>query len=638
MLSREVRRGDASHKSVWVLQTTALPPAAEAYDLELSVEPLGQPVRGEPQSQASGYAVWVNPMLVAPCDRPPPNMVLILVDALRADHLGCYGCSRNTSPYLDKLSRESIVFEDATSQATWTLPSVLSMLTSSYPLMRASLGDSPSVSERGDGETRDIRPVNMRSSLQEGLQKLGYATAAMVDGGLLDPSLGMCHGFDWYQTPLQWGKPFSDQISELTERLPEQPAGPLFLFVHTYKVHNYYERVAEGADRSPDALRARGREAKRVFQAMLGRGPQKLSESDLQRLHALYDQEIRETDRVLKRFVRSLLDGPLGESAVIIITADHGEAFGEHGQAHHAGIPYRELSHVPLLIRLPDGRGRGVRVADPVALADLMPTLLELAGGEAPPGAVGRSLIPLLARGDRARQRSFVAESGAGAAVMARQGRWTYYAWLKQDREELYDVDADPAQARDLAPRQPQRLRQMRRVFAQQAMRGGRGYRLVLAGPREQAISVEIAAAGGFSSLALPTLRNHRGVQSDGNTLQVSFPAGDELQVVLFAPSKADEPVTVMARAAREPVDGQRFHLGPGQSLPSTLPVELTLTSQKPQMVSDKPTLPSETSEWGIWIWLPSAAVPKRGESTLASPVQLPEDLKRQLRALGYVE
>ncbi len=596
LLSREVREGDPARRAVWTPVPVTLPSVPGECDLELSVELL-------PNSQppaADWQPVWVNPMLIAPRDPPRPNVVVILVDALRADRLGCYGGPPDNTPFLDEFARESVVFEDASSQATWTLPSVLSMLTSSYPLLSASLGVSLTLPSEGD-QSGDIRPVRVPRSLQEEMQKLGYTTIALVDGGFLDPALGLCHGFDQYQSPFGQIHDLSEHLSRLVEKLNKLQGTPVFAFV---------QRIL-------DAMRAR-------------KG--KLRPADVQRLLDLYVEEIRETDSILRDFVRALLDGPLGDNTAIFMIADHGEAFDEHGQSHHAGIPYRELYHVPLLLRLPHREHAGRRVDTPVALADLMPTILELAGAQAPPGLVGRSLLSTLEPREESEPRCFLAEA-RGHVVMARRGTWTYYTWLDQDREELYDLAADPGQTRNLVKRAPSALASARLALARETMRGGRGYRLVVAGPRAEPVTVELSAAKGFA-----TLPAGRGMEKEEQRVRATFPAGDDVHVVLFMPRHADDEVMVTARTGGATVGTERIHLGPRQTSPGLLPVRLVLTKMKGQLVSDTPTAPEKPREWGIWLWAPSTAVPRPGESGLPTTVELPEDLGRQLRALGYVE
>ncbi len=169
-------------------------------------------------------------------------------------------------------------------------------------------------------------------------------------------------------------------------------------------------------------------------------------------------------------------------------------------------------------------------------------------------------------------------------------------------------------------------------------MRGGRGFRLVVSGPRAHPVTVELSAPNGFLFVTTPTLRGGEGVQRDGERTRVTFPAGDEPHVALFMPRLADDEVTVTAREGGKPVAAGRFHLGPGGATPDSAPVKMVLTEMKERLLSDAPPAPEKPREWGIWIWAPSTAMPRPGESALPSAVSLPQELGRQLKALGYVD
>ncbi|NIR01581.1 MAG: sulfatase-like hydrolase/transferase, partial [Gemmatimonadales bacterium] len=256
----------------------------------------------------------------------------------------------------------------------------------------------------------------------------------------------------------------ADQLAVVRHHLEEAPQTPFFLLLHTYEVHNYFQGKAHCLERFDEGYLGPLTDPRRLAEAALHGSPDLLSAADLRFLRDLYDGEIRHTDRYLGLFFEWLLEQPWGKNTIVIVTADHGEALGGHGTISHGGTPYQEVARVPLLIRLPDGRWAGRRVAQPVALVDLLPTVLELAGVGVPQGPVGRSLLPAL-HGEHTPNSSPIFCEGRGAAVLVRQGRWCYVGWRGERSEELYDIVRDPGQSQNIAAPRPEQVREMRRLL-----------------------------------------------------------------------------------------------------------------------------------------------------------------------------
>lgn len=644
LLSEEVGRWRGTNMPNWAPVTLEVPASeGEEVILELAVAQAGEP-REVPAEQAiAAYALWVDPTIVAPAEQRPPNVVLVVIDALRPDHLGCYGYHRQTSPFIDRISQEGALFEQAHAQGTWTLPSMLSMLTSQHRFLVGARAAGPPMWGEPD-ELAFLQPVELFDALQDHLRAGGYATLGSVGGGFLDPLLGFSSGFDWYWTPPRPPVPAEhivDQLADLQEALPAYASQPFFVLLHTYEAHNYFQGRFRSLARFSRGYQGPLVCPERLEEAVLSGRPDGLSEADLRFIRDVYDGEIYEADRWLERFCEWLFSHDWGRDTVLIITSDHGEAFGEHGRMHHGDIPYREVVQVPLIIRFPDGRARGRRVPEPVALVDLLPTVLGLAGLEPPQGLAGRSLLPLL-EGEIGGARRIFAES-RGGAFCAREGRWWYLTWAGGEAERLYDMARDPAQLRDLSATHAEQLRHMRQVFADLAMGAARGARLALVGPREEEVTVELRASAPFSYFHVPTLRESwedriAGPAPEGeggDVARVRLPAGGDAHVVLFEAGDPEAAITLSARAGHQPVAPERFHLGSHGIAPDRVPV--SISAETGWLMAEQPPVPDGPGDWGLWLWLPTARAHALSRVSAVDPTALREELKEELRALGYL-
>jgi hypothetical protein len=477
----------------------------------------------------------------------------------------------------------------------------------------------------------------MPVSLQGELGRAGYTTLACVGGGFLTPALGFDAGFDWYWSP-QHTPMLADQLGVVTRKLSEDPAPPFFLFLHTYEVHNYFQGWAHSIDRFDRGYLGPLTDPRQLMGAVLQGDPEELTPSDLQYIQDLYDGEIRHTDRYLDLFLDWLRSQPWGEDTIAVVTADHGEALGQHGAMSHGGIPYREVMHVPLLMHLPDGRWRGRRVSEAVALADLMPTLLELAGASPPSGLVGSSLVPLLEGGAWDAERPLLCES-RGSALTVRSGNWVYVASRGELEEELYDLATDPDETTNIAEAETDQLHEMRRSLAALAMEAALGYRLLAAGERPGSLTVELDVDGRFGYVDVPTVHESDALQvavpDARQRVRVALEAGGTPHVVLFDPEDPAATVRVSAWLDGEAVEKGRFHLGARGVQPEEMPVAVG-SDVRSVLVADEAPVPEHPDTWGLWLWVPPHADHVGGVEGLSAD-QIPEGVLEQLRSLGYL-
>lgn len=312
------------------------------------------------------------------------NVVLVSIDTLRADHLGCYGYEKATSPTLDALCAESVVFTQAIAQAPSTLHSHASLLTSRIPHHhRASwAARTPLAAEA--------------VTLAEVLSAAGYATAAFTGGGQMDRVFGLDQGFDLYQQP---GTPrFAGTVREALPWLDEHAREPFFLFLHSYETHHPYEP-------EPKYLEAVGHDYDGPLPDVISldllrrvnSGDLALDEADLAHVVATYDAEIRSMDDGLALLLERLRQLGALDRTLLVFTSDHGEEFGEHGTVGwHSHTLYDELLHVPLVVRFPRAGFAGTRIDRQVRSLDIAPTVVAALGLDAPAAFQGIDLGALL--------------------------------------------------------------------------------------------------------------------------------------------------------------------------------------------------------------------------------------------------
>lgn len=363
----------------------------------------------------------------------PPNVLLVLIDTLRPDHLGAYGYARRTSPFIDDLAADGVVFENALSQAPWTLPAVLSLMTSRYP---CDLGvPSPS-------EARSQLPPDS-VTLAERFRAAGYRTLALSDHRAIDaPAFG--RGFEHFESlprgPFgDWGWIETDErvVLEAWERLiAPADSRPTFAYLHLYYPHAPYEPPAP-------------------FDAVFGRGALFMRPGSRAGVINLYDGEILRTDALLARLLPAFWRlRPAPADTVTALVSDHGEAFWEHGRLGHGHSMHNELLRILFALHAPGRVPPGLRLAELAQTVDVGPTLLDVAGLDpvADPGLRG---VPLLARGlaTSLAPRWVLSESPVqGPQTRAIQTR-TIKVIRSGDAAVAYDLLADPGeqQALDLA-------------------------------------------------------------------------------------------------------------------------------------------------------------------------------------------
>lgn len=385
---------------------------------------------------ALGWSTFAGP---APAAWPGrPNLVLISLDTTRADHLGCYGYDQQTTPFLDAFAEQALRFERAYTVDCWTLTAHMTMLT----------GLTPSV----HGVDRETALSNLAPTLPELLSDAGYTTLGVVDDCTwLDPRFGFARGFDVYR---RVDAPADEKVEQVLSLLDNTGDAPFFLFAHFFDAHSDWEGLPyEAEPEDAEALAGwytggwngcdeAGNCGSQFMQA-LNQGKASLSEEEQRFVEAMYDAGLRSMDRSVARLFHELEQRGLLENTVVIITADHGEEFFEHGKVLHTQH-HEECIRVPLIIRSPETRGGASEAL--VSLTDLLPTFLDYAGSDQG-GGRGYSLRPLIEGEQSDLSRSYVTTDNRGSLCSVRSRSSTFVVlddcWLVVDESGERPLNTD---------------------------------------------------------------------------------------------------------------------------------------------------------------------------------------------------
>jgi len=393
--------------------------------------------------------------------RPRRNVVLISLDSLRADHVGAYGYKRDTSPNFDRFAREGVLFRNAISTSSWTLPTHLTMFTGR--------------SQVSHGVVVDTRVLSKAiPTLGEIFHEAGYATAGFVSGPYVGGHYGYARGMDTYiDLSAQWGKGAEARAAILSPEinakalawLDQERTQPFFLFLHYFDIHyDFVPPAPYDTMFDPDYT---GTMDGRMFIERDDVNP-KMDPRDLDHIKALYDGEIRFTDEHVGRILDRLRAKGVLDSTVVMIVSDHGDEFFEHGNKGHHRTVYDEVLHIPFALRLPPDAGHAGKAVDAqVTLLDVFPTLLDAAGFTPPAGAEGESLVGWLNGKAPARdaiysdfydKRGFnlqVARRTPAAKTIQHFNRITH---PKRGSLEYYDLATDAAESDNRADQHPAEL------------------------------------------------------------------------------------------------------------------------------------------------------------------------------------
>jgi arylsulfatase A-like enzyme len=581
---------------------------------------------------------WSGAAFEAPPPPGRPNLLFIVVDTLRADHLSTYGYGRDTSPQMTRwLADRGARFDQAYSQAPWTLPSAASYLTSRWP------GEVVSGSPASFGVPAEV------PTLAERLREAGYVTAGFIGNKTLHTGNGFDRGFEtFYTPPTDDSDPMLLHADEINRRalpwLRGHEAAPFLLYLHYIDPHDPYENPETPGGRSAYNPGYQGPITGRFVHGIYaGRIALTDVDADTRQIAALYDSEIHYVDARIGELLASIPSQVLART-LVVLTADHGEELGDHGGWKHGQTLYQEQIHVPLLARW-DGRiPPASRFANPVRLLDIVPTLLEAAGVPALPADQGVSLLPALVGTAALPRLPVVAEqlsTGPRRAAALLDGKKLLlfdrrepfvpadalqeHLWRvdlsRLRRVESYDLAGDPGERHDLAST-GERSRELQTLIH-------RRYDRELAGLRVMASDLPAGAIlDGTIRFERPPARvspyflgEQDSIELDGTVLRVRL-AAEALVKGALVEGDLGAVLDVVARLDGPPGASVRVLIGAGGTYAGGRVEPAQLATAEMPLVPGEPAL-------RIW-------VSERG-TTGRHAEEDPETLKR-LQALGYIQ
>jgi arylsulfatase A-like enzyme/Flp pilus assembly protein TadD len=427
-------------------------------------------------------AVWAGS---TPQNVAPPDVFLVTIDTLRADHIHCYGYERIETPALDSLAKDGIRFEQAFTPSPITNTSHATILTGLLP--------------SDHGVTDFAVPLaSDHPTWAELLKPQGYHTAAFIGAVILDSQQlapGFDRGFDFYDnfpqhptTKSRWGRVERrgmEVVQHAEDWLNGQPLGPRFVWVHLYDPHDPYEPPEPFASKYSERL---------------------------------YDGEIAYADSALAHFVAYLKKQGWYEGAMVVVVGDHGEGLGEHHEDTHGIFLYDSTTHVPLIVKLPSEEGKGREVAVQVRTTDILPTVLDRVGAKPPARLDGESLRPYLAGAETPGRTAFGETDYPlrfGWAPL-RSVRDSGMKFIEAPRPELYDLHSDPKELRNIYEPEDANLQKLRRLLTELRVK--------------MPLPAQVAAKGTVSVTDLSSLPDPKDRIEEQNLLHKAMLAVDDEQ------------------------------------------------------------------------------------------------------------
>ncbi len=567
-------------------------------------------------------AYWAVPAVTAP-DAEAPLVIVYLVDTLRADHTQPYGYNRDTTPELLKFAQEAVVFETAIAQASWTKPSVASLMTSLLPGKH--------------------RAVQLRDPLDPGfvtmaeiLENKGYATgAAIANSVIYSQGINFEQGFDQF---IGMHGP-EDRPSKLVEAGPVVDAGlawlkarqgfPTFLYVHTMDPHVPYAPPAPFDQKylphpTPDHP---GVDPRSDFK----------EPEDRERMIAQYDGDVAYGDQEFGRFIRTLKERGLFERALIVFLADHGEEFQDHGKWLHGRSVFDELVHVPLIVKFPGRAWAGQRVSQQVQVVDVLPTVLASQDLKVPPVGViaGRPLQPVL-QGKAAEPPALSEISHRGfVAHGIRTHDDKYVRRFSPEDDELYfDLTKDKKEQNSIAASAKDRVRELRTNLEQMMTPNPFRFVMRVSGPGKW--EIKLRTSGWIEGVQETGFGPSEKVELEGNGRKVYFhvtPKPDAPREISFGARPISVPVWLEVTRDGKPVPPAQIWIGEEGRHPDALPMKMP--NPEPEGESESPSrenvfAPPKDVKTGVELWL----TPVPGASR---PPELTPEQCEEMKTLGYV-
>lgn len=600
-----------------------------------------------------------------------PNVLIFLIDTLRADHTSVYGYDNPTTPNLEKFAEKCVVFEHAMAQSSWTRPSIATLLSSLYPEIHGA---------------RDL-PDKMTpglATLQTALGDAGYDTRGVSINAQCHPDFRVCAAFDSFRLYYH-GQGDAMVIDRAIEDIDHADPNPWFMYVHTMGPHRpywfqegYTEQFYEPLRwKSPDEMRAfleqawvDGFELTDQFFGTVGwkmpaaerpADRKSFDDATLDDIHewavAHYDGEIAHTDAEFGRLVAALRERGTYDDTLIIVTADHGEEFWEHGGIGHGYTLYNEQLHVPLMVKLPKHDAGAKRLDALVELRDITPTILEVAGLDSD-GFEGRSLLGYM-RGEAFDERPGYASLRFREFSMrtARDGSVKFLEDLATGKAAWYDLEADPGELSPLST-PPEGKEYLAAIPESIEMRGDSGLNILITEAFGETVHIEGTVGGkGLAVQNIVSLEEKGSARVENDSAAFAINVDDPIDYVranvahrggaerasdhakrlmaahaqrilhLTLDVDASEPITIHLRRNGEPIAGDLVKIG--SEMQSSTFEEMTLNlndiKASPTLFDPKRLKPGPA----VYVWYVESGPADRLED-------MDPKIREELDALGY--
>ncbi len=569
------------------------------------------------------------------------NVIVIGLDSLRPDHLSCYGYERNTSPNIDRLAREGVLFENALSQAPWTTASFATILTSLYPTQHGANGLS--------NHLRATVPT-----LATLLKASGYATGAIVNAPALKPEYGVNRGFDHYDVAADQIRTADQTTAAAIRWIDLNKDRAFFMFVHYFDTHipyspprpydTIFDPQYEGPLTNSVDLDIFSSKSVRLFQHL-----DLLTSADWNHIRALYDGEIMFVDAVLGDLFRALEERGLRDKTIVVLLADHGDEHYEHGGFEHGHSLYNEIIRVPLIISLPNTIPKGLRLTQQVRLIDVTPTILDLVGVTSTTHFEGVSLKPVILGTGKLKPSAnallppdiaYAEATTHGAEKKAvTAGGWKLIYDALTENMQVFNLADDPTESRNLAhleTGQQARLEQI--LFRTLLGISDSWYIEVAGGDKARLFDLRITTEKGG---LVGSIHPYRFLDSSGQIIEMDSLVNKQGHVMQVRGLQAQTPVTLAFKFESDNIplefdfriDGrpatEQTFLGEALEHPETMPF-----TQMPKRAKSKSKgIPSRRpSPPYLIVW--HTENPYAGNTAM----RLDDQTKKELRALGYIQ
>jgi len=393
-------------------------------------------------------------LFIINCSEKPKNInvILISIDTLRPDHLSCYGYKRNTTPFLDKIAKDGIIFKNVISSSSWTAPAMASLFTSlnssTHKILRGTFRD-------GNVYNQEVLQ-NSLNTIPMILKKNGFFTMGFANNLILSKKSGFAKGFDVFvYTRYFNSKKLNETIMNFKNKYLKKDKN-FFLWIHYFDPHWPYSAHSPWIEKYASKKNFEYIDFKTKSTAFLNK--YKLDKNNKELLDNLidrYDSEINFLDENIKNLFKAL---PVEDNNLVIVTADHGEEFLEHNGFNHGNNLYNQTIRIPLIIKLPAYMNiKKISIDEDVGIIDIFPTILDILNIPEDSKFEGKSFLSLMKNGKISGNRVIISElyRNNKKIISSTQGRWKYIHYYKTKKTELFDLKNDKYEIENLVDKNP---------------------------------------------------------------------------------------------------------------------------------------------------------------------------------------